>query len=99
MASRRHATLDLVRASLASPPPHGRRTAQNAPLFAVGYVGAAEDYSGATPATASSLGEIHIEVCTSHTEAIAGVAALMPLADSIPAELLKPANYKLRRDG
>jgi hypothetical protein len=88
------ATLNIVRAIPGISTATWPQDSQNAPLFAVGYVGAAEDYSS-TPGDRKTLGDIHIEVCTSHTEALKGVAALMPLADSIPAELLKPANYKL----
>jgi hypothetical protein len=89
-----NATLDLVRVIPGVSDATWPQDGQNSIIFAVGYVGAAED-GGYTPGDRRSLGEIHVEVCTSHTEAIAGVAALMPMADSIPAELLKPANYKL----
>jgi hypothetical protein len=88
------ATLNIVRAIPGISTATWPQDSQNAPLFAVGYVGSCDDFGG-PPGSRKSLGEIHVEVCTSHTEALKGVAALMPLADSIPAELLKVANYQL----
>jgi hypothetical protein len=92
------ATLDLIRTVPGVSTATGPQDAQNAPLFAVGYVGDCDDYGGAMAGGAGgrkSLGEIHIELCTDETDAPAVVAALMPLADAIPNKLLHLDNFKL----